>query len=173
MSQGIFSVLTGDGKGKTTSALGHMVRALGHGKKVCVIQFIKGGWPTGEEKFITGLDTNIELHIKGRGFTWKSDDLSKDIAIAKEAWELAKTIIAKNEHDLIILDELTYLIHYGMVDETEILDTISARAKNVHIIVTGRYASENMIEVADLVTEMKVIKHPYQKGIKAQAGFDF
>lgn len=173
MTKGIFAIFTGTGKGKTTSALGHMVRALGHGKKVCLIQFIKGGWPTGEEKFISGLNDTIDMHVLGRGFTWKSDDISKDIELAQNAWDFAKNSIASNHYDLIILDELTYLVHYKMVDETEVINEICGRPENLHVIVTGRYATEKMIAAADLVTEMKSIKHPYEMGVKAQAGFDF
>ena len=173
MGKGIFAIFTGNGKGKTTSALGHMVRALGHGKKVCLIQFIKGGWPTGEEKFISDLGHHVEMHVLGRGFTWKSDDISKDIALAQDAWNFAKSCIESQKFDLIILDELTYLVHYGMVDEAEVISTLCGRVESLHVIVTGRYATEKMIEAADLVTEMKVVKHPYEQGIKAQAGFDF
>lgn len=173
MGKGIFAIFTGTGKGKTTSALGHIVRALGHGKKVCLIQFIKGSWPTGEEKFISALGHNIEIHVLGQGFTWKSDDINKDIALAQSAWDFAKSSIASQKFDLIVLDELTYLVHYNMVDEAEVVDIISGREESLHVIVTGRYATGKMIDAADLVTEMKVIKHPYEKGVKAQAGFDF
>lgn len=173
MTQGIFSVFTGNGKGKTTAALGHIARAVGHGKKVCVIQFIKGAWATGEEAYFSKLEGNVDFYVMGRGFTWKSDDLEKDKKVAKEAWEFAKRIIKAQQHDLIILDELTYLIRYEMIEEDEILNVINSRSESIHLIVTGRYASEKMIENADLVTEMTLVKHPYEKGVNAQAGFDF
>ena len=173
MTQGIFAIFTGNGKGKTTSALGHIARAVGQQQKVCVIQFIKGSWTTGEETFFTALKDSVDFYVMGRGFTWKSDDLEKDKEVAREAWEFAKKIIASNHHDLIILDELTYLVRYNMIDEDELLHVITSRDKELHIIMTGRYATEKMIAKADLVTEMMMIKHPYEKGINAQAGFDF
>lgn len=173
MTQGIFSVFTGNGKGKTTAALGHIARAVGHDKKVCVIQFIKGAWSTGEESFFTNLKDKVDFYVMGRGFTWKSDDLEKDKKVALEAWQFAKKIIKAQQHDLVILDELTYLIRYNMIEEDEILNVIKSRPATMHLLVTGRYASEKMIECADLVTEMKLIKHPYEKGVNAQAGFDF
>lgn len=173
MSQGIFAVFTGNGKGKTTSALGHITRAVGHKKRVCVIQFIKGGWATGEESFFSELKEYVDFYVMGRGFTWKSDDLEKDKKVAQEAWEFARKIIDAQQHDLIILDELTYLVRYKMIEENEILNAISSRPKQMHLIVTGRYASEKMMDSADLVTEMKMIKHPYENGVNAQAGFDF
>lgn len=173
MTQGIFAVFTGNGKGKTTSALGHITRAVGHNKKVCVVQFIKGAWPTGEESFFNSLKENVDFYVMGRGFTWKSDDLDKDIKVAQKAWQFAKQIIKAEQHDLVILDELTYLIKYNMIEEDEILSAINSRAKRMHLLVTGRHASEKMIENADLVTEMALVKHPYKKGVKAQVGFDF
>ncbi|WP_265588553.1 cob(I)yrinic acid a,c-diamide adenosyltransferase [Desulfotalea psychrophila] len=172
MAVGIFAVFTGNGKGKTTAALGHVARALGHGKKVCVIQFIKGGWQTGEEQFYTSCP-GVDFHVRGRGFTWKSEDLDKDIEVARKAWSFAQEIIKANQYDLLVLDELTYLAHYSMISEEEILRSIGERPPSLHIIVTGRYAGEKMIEQADLVTEMKEVKHPYKQGVKAQAGFDF
>ncbi len=173
MTQGIFAIFTGNGKGKTTAALGHIARAAGHQQKVCIIQFIKGSWLTGEETFFSAFRESVDFHVMGRGFTWKSDDLEKDREVARNAWDFARKIISSNQHNLIILDELTYLVYYNIIKEEEILEVIISRAPELHIIVTGRYATDKMIEKADLVTEMKMIKHPYQKGIKAQAGFDF
>lgn len=172
MTKGIFAVFTGNGKGKTTSSLGHVARAVGQGKKVCVIQFIKGGWKTGEEQFYSATE-NVDFHVMGRGFTWKSDDIEKDIAIAKEAWQFACTVIAEGKYDLVVLDELTYLAHYSMLKEDDIVSVITGRAPSMHVVVTGRYAGDKMIEAADLVTEMKEIKHPFKSGVQAQAGFDF
>ncbi|MGL1932477.1 MAG: cob(I)yrinic acid a,c-diamide adenosyltransferase [Desulfotalea sp.] len=169
---GLLAVYTGNGKGKTTSSLGHIVRALGHGKKVAVVQFIKGSWQTGEQKFFQE-QNDVDFHVMGRGFTWNSEDLDKDIAIARDAWHLAVDIINENNYDLVVLDELTYLPHYNMIEESVIVDVLLNKPKNQHIIVTGRYASNKLIEIADLVTEMQEVKHPFKKGIKAQAGFDF
>lgn len=172
MTQGIFAVFTGNGKGKTTSSLGHVARAVGQGKKVCVIQFIKGRWKTGEERFYSAVP-DVDFHVMGRGFTWKSDDIEKDIAIARQAWQFACATIAEGKYDLVVLDELTYLAHYKMLEEEEIVSVIGARDPAMHIVVTGRYAGEMLMDAADLVTEMQEIKHPYKSGVQAQAGFDF
>ncbi|WP_228723382.1 cob(I)yrinic acid a,c-diamide adenosyltransferase [Desulfosediminicola flagellatus] len=173
MTKGLFAIHTGKGKGKTTAALGLVFRALGHGHKVSVVQFIKGGWRCGEHKLAGKFPELLDLHVTGQGFTWKSEDLSKDTALAREAWQLAVEIIKKGDSRLVILDELTYLIRYNMVPEEEILTAIKSRPEGMHIVLTGRYASDNLIEAADLVTEMQEIKHPYTSGIPAQKGFDF
>lgn len=166
-------VFTGNGKGKTTSALGLTFRALGHGQKVCFIQFIKGSWKYGELDAAGRFTDLLDFHVTGRGFTWKSDDLDKDIAVARKGWEFAKKVIAEHRHQLIVLDELTYLITYKMIEEQEILDVLISRDPALHIVVTGRGAGEKLIEAADLVTEMREIKHPYKQGIKAQKGIEF
>lgn len=171
---GLVIVFTGDGKGKTTAALGLAVRALGHGFPVCMIQFIKGSWKYGELETAKSFDGLFELHVMGRGFTWKSGDLEKDIALAREGWELAKKTIRAGKHSLVILDELTYLITYQMIDEQEVLDFLKEeKPEEMHVVITGRGASERLQEAADLVTEMRAIKHPYSKGIKAQAGIEY
>lgn len=170
--KGLLSIFTGDGKGKTTASLGVLLRAAGHKQKVCMIQFIKGSWKCGEQEAPNLLE-NVEIHTLGKGFTWKSENLSEDIALAKKGWQFAESIIRNNEHDLVILDELTYLIKYGMVEEKSITDVLKVRSHDMHIIITGRDASDSLMEMADLVTEMRNIKHPYKKGVKAQAGFDF
>lgn len=166
-------VFTGNGKGKTTAALGLTFRALGHGQKVCFIQFIKGSWKYGELDAAGRFEDLLDFHVMGRGFTWQSDDLDKDIAVARQGWEFAGKVIAENRHQLIVLDELTYLITYKMVEEQEILDVLTNRDPSMHIVVTGRGAGEMLIEAADLVTEMREIKHPYKQGIKAQKGIEF
>ncbi len=171
--KGLLMVFTGNGKGKTTAALGLTFRALGHRQKVCFIQFIKGSWQYGELETAKRFDDLLDFHVMGRGFTWKSDDLEKDIAIARKGWQFAKKIIADNRHQLVVLDELTYLVSYKMVAEEELLDVFANRNPAMHIVVTGRGAGENLIRAADLVTEMKGIKHPYEKGIKAQKGIEF
>lgn len=173
MKKGLLIVNTGNGKGKTTAALGMAFRALGHGMRVCVIQFIKGTWKYGELASAKRFEDLLEFHVKGNGFTWKSENLENDKVIAREAWELAKEKIASNAFDLVILDELTYLIKFGMVDECEIVGTLANRPINLHVVVTGRDASEKLIESADLVTQMCVEKHPLKSGIKAQKGIEF
>lgn len=172
-TKGLLAVFTGNGKGKTTASLGLAFRALGHGQKVCIIQFIKGSWKYGEMETAKQFSSLLDFHVMGRGFTWKSDDLEQDKAVALEAWEFAKKTIMENNHSLVILDELTYLPHYKMIDEQEILKVLASKPSGLHVVVTGRYATEKLVELADLVTEMVAIKHPYKSGIKAQKGFEF
>ena len=172
-AKGLLMLFTGEGKGKTTAALGLTFRALGHGHRVCFIQFIKGSWKYGELEAAKRFGDLLEVHVMGRGFTWKSDDLEKDIAVAREGWKFAKDVIARNRHHLVVLDELTYLISYKMIDEQEIVDVLTGRDPSMHIVVTGRSAGEKLYSAADLVTEMREIKHPYKKGVKAQKGIEF
>jgi cob(I)alamin adenosyltransferase len=171
--KGLLLVFTGDGKGKTTSALGLAFRAIGHGFPVCMIQFVKGSWKYGELETVKHFDALMELHVMGRGFTWQSDDIDKDIQAAKQAWDLSVRKIQENRHRLIILDELTYLISYKMLGEKDVLDVLANRPAGLHIAVTGRDATEGLIELADLVTEMKNVKHAFDNGIKAQRGIEF
>jgi len=166
-------VFTGNGKGKTTSALGLTFRALGHGKRVCFIQFIKGAWKYGELEAAKRYGDLLDFHVMGRGFTWKSDNLDKDIAMAREAWQFAGDSITRGSYDLVVLDELTYLITYEMIDEQEMIDTLNSRPPGLHVVVTGRGAGDKLVAAADLVTEMKEIKHPYKQGVKAQKGIEF
>jgi cob(I)alamin adenosyltransferase len=169
--RGLTIVYTGNGKGKTTASLGQVVRAVGHGFKVCVIQFIKGSWPTGEAKACAALE-QVEFHVMGSGFTWRQDPEETKRA-AEAGWALAEEKIMGGGYDLVVLDELTYLIRYGLIDEGRILEVISKRPAKVHLVITGRDASPALIAVADLVTEMREVKHPYASGVKAQAGIEF
>jgi cob(I)alamin adenosyltransferase len=170
---GLTIVNTGDGKGKTTAALGVVLRAWGRGFRVCVIQFIKaetGRW--GETKAAKKL--GIEWHTTGDGFTWLSRDMDETTARALHGWEIAQEKITGNAYDLIVLDEFTYPMHYGWLKTAEVVGWLRAnKPKNMHLIITGRYAPPELLEFADLVTEMKPIKHPYEQGIKAQAGIEF
>ena len=172
-AKGLLMVFTGNGKGKTTSALGLAFRALGHKFPVSMIQFIKGNWKYGELDTVERLGDLMEIHVMGRGFTWKSDDLEKDRAAAQDAWEFAAQTIREGKHRLVILDELTYLIKYNMVEEEKILEVLRNRPKGMHIVVTGRDASDRLIEAADLVTEMREVKHPFAAGVSAQRGVEF
>lgn len=172
-SRGLLAVFTGNGKGKTSAALGMMLRSSGYSKKVCMIQFIKGGWKCGEHEGVKMLGDLAEIHTMGKGFTWKSDNLDEDIRLARSAWDFAVKKIESDLFSMIILDELTYLIKYGMVEENQILEVLKNKPDNIHIVITGRDASENLIDIADLVTEMHEIKHPFKQGITAQEGFDF
>lgn len=172
-TKGLLAVFTGNGKGKTTASLGLAFRALGHGQKVCIIQFIKGSWKYGELESAKVFAPLLDFHVMGRGFTWKSDDLERDKEVALEAWEFAKKTIRDDKYSLVILDELTYLPHYKIIDEADILSVLAAKPEGQHVVVTGRYASDDLIALADLVTEMVEVKHPFKSGIKAQKGFEF
>jgi cob(I)alamin adenosyltransferase len=172
-NNGLLMVFTGNGKGKTTAALGLAFRALGHGQRVAVIQFIKGSWQYGELKSAERFSDLLDFYVMGRGFTWKSDDLDRDIASARTAWDLACKTMAENRHRLVILDELTYLVTYKMITENDLLAGLAARPPEMHVVVTGRGATEGLMAAADLVTEMREIKHPFHAGVKAQQGIEF
>ena len=173
IKKGLVIVNTGNGKGKSTSAFGVLLRAWGRGFRICVIQFIKaetGQW--GEIKAAKKL--GIDWFTTGDGFTWTSKDMDETIARARHGWELAKDKIISKDYDLIILDEFTYTLHYEWLNTTEVIDWLMAnKPEDMHLIITGRDAPTALIEYADLVTEMQEIKHPYQKGIQAQAGIEF
>jgi len=173
VKKGLLMVNTGKGKGKTTAALGLIFRALGHGFKVCMIQFIKGNWKYGELNSSKRFEDLLDFHVLGRGFTWESKDIEKDIQIAQEAWGFAKEIINSGKYQLVVLDELTYLMKYKMVAENEIVGFLKNRPKDLHVVVTGRDAPKSLIDIADLVTEMKEVKHPYHEGVKAQRGIEY
>ncbi len=170
--RGLLVVYTGHGKGKTTAALGMVFRALGRDLKVTVVQFIKGKWKTGERLFAEKLP-QLEFFVMGLGFTWESEDLSRDKAAAQAAWEQARTAILSGERELVVLDELTYTFHYDFLSLDEVLQTLRARPPHVHVVITGRNAPEALMNLADLVTEMSLVKHPFSQGIKAQLGVDF
>jgi len=170
--RGLLLVYTGAGKGKTTAALGLVFRALGRGLRVGVVQFIKGKWKTGERTFAETLP-GLTFLVMGRGFTWESDDLSRDRAAARAAWDAARAMIAGGEHAVVVLDELTYAIHYGFVPCEEVVAALRDRPPAMHVCVTGRNAPDELLAIADLVTEMRSIKHPFEQGIPAQPGVDF
>ena len=163
---------TGDGKGKTSSALGVTMRAWGRGWKICWLQFIKSKTANyGETRSAARM--GIEMIPLGDGFTWLSKDINKDIALARECWALAREKLESAEYDLVVLDEITYPISYGWLDVEEVIATLRERPADVHVILTGRDAAPELVEFADLVTEMTEVKHPFQQGIKAQPGLDF
>jgi cob(I)alamin adenosyltransferase len=170
--RGLFCVYTGHGKGKTTAALGMVFRALGRGMRVTVVQFIKGKWKTGERLFAETIPA-LRFYVMGLGFTWESDDLSRDKAAAQAAWATAKGEILSGERDLVVLDEITYALHYGFLSVEEVVEAIRARPGQVHVVATGRNAPEALTAIADVVTEMTLIKHPFAQGVKAQIGVDF
>lgn len=172
-TKGIVIIYTGDGKGKTTAALGQAIRAAGHGFKVCIIQFIKGTWLTGEMQSLKLFKDKIELHTTGTGFTWEADTMDDVKSAALKAWELTQKKIADATYDMVILDELTYLITHGIVNEKNVLTVINNRPGTQHIVITGRDATPALIAAADLVTEMRLVKHPFAKGVKAGKGIEF
>ena len=168
-------VHTGDGKGKTTAALGLALRAFGAGLKVLILQFIKGGQTYGELEAIKILSENsprIKILQGGKGFT-SQGEISEHKKVAEETFELARKEIFSGDWDLIILDEINYAVKFNLISETEMLELVKSKPKNLHLLLTGRDAPENLIELADLVTEMKLVKHPFQAGIKAQRGIEF
>jgi cob(I)alamin adenosyltransferase len=170
--QALVIVLTGYGKGKTTAALGVVLRAWGRGMKTVVIQFVKAKTSNyGENRAAKKL--GIEMIPLGEGFTWLSEDIEKDKATARECWELAREKIASGQYDIVVLDEMTYPMSYGWIAVEEVIDTLRQRPQGLHVIITGRDAPQELIDFADLVTEMREVKHPHQKGLKAQPGIDF
>lgn len=173
--KGLILVNTGSGKGKTTAALGMAFRAWGQGLKVLVLQFIKGGWKYGELKAAEKLGPNFEIRQMGEGFIKGADDKSLDEHrhAAQEALKAAGTEISSGKYDMIILDEVLYAIHYGLVDLDDVLAVLDKKPENLHLVLTGRNAPPEIIERADLVSEMKEIKHPYTRGIQAQKGIEF
>jgi len=169
--KGVLIVITGNGKGKSTSAFGMIARALGHGMKVGVCQFIKSRTDTGEEAFFSQ-QTDVDWHVLGDGFTWDTQDLSQDIATSKAGWEIAQTMLADESYDLVILDELTYLLSYDYLDKEMVLNDLVNRPNMQHVVVTGRSALAELREIADTVSVINEEKHAYKSGIKAQIGVD-
>jgi cob(I)alamin adenosyltransferase len=170
--KGLVIVNTGNGKGKTTAALGVLFRAWGRGMRVCMLQFIKATTSNyGETKAAKRL--GIEMIAMGDGFTWLSEDIEKDKATARKCWELCQQKIVSGEYDIVILDEMTYTLSYGWLDVNEVIAVLKQRPAGMHIIITGRNAVPELVEYADMVTEMNEIKHPYTQGIKAQKGIEF
>ncbi|MDG6772820.1 cob(I)yrinic acid a,c-diamide adenosyltransferase [Thiomicrorhabdus sp. ZW0627] len=169
---GVLVVNTGDGKGKSSSAFGMVARALGHGMKVAVIQFIKGAMTTGEEKFFKRFPDEVVFKAMGEGFTWDTQDRSRDIEICGIAWNEARKYLQDESFDLVVLDELNIALSYGYLDWNDIEEDVLNRPHQQHVVITGRGAPPELIEVADTVTEMKLVKHAFEKGIKAQDGIE-
>lgn len=170
--RGVFIVITGNGKGKTSSAIGTAVRSLGHGYKVGLIQFIKGTQATGEVLYIEK-DPNLTLHQMKTGFTWETQNRESDIAAARDTWTHALPLLSNPEIHLVVLDEITYMLKYGYLSIEEVLPAIMNRPVNQSVIVTGRAAHRDLIENADTVSEINPVKHAFQAGIKAQAGIEW
>ena len=173
IEKGLLIVHTGKGKGKSTAALGLVMRALGHGFKVGVVQFVKGRWATGERAILERFPELVTIKTMGGGFTWETQDRARDIAAARSAWEEGKRLMADPACRLVLLDELNIVLRYDNLPIDEIVATLKARRPDLHVIVTGRNAKPELIEAADLVTEMTMVKHPFRSGVKAQAGIEF
>jgi cob(I)alamin adenosyltransferase len=174
IEKGLVIVHTGKGKGKTTAAFGMIFRALGNGMPVAIVQFVKGKWQTGERVALEKFGDLVSINTMGEGFTWETQDRQRDLAAARSAWERAKEIIAAGKHRLVLLDELNIVLRYEYLPVEEVVAFLrDEKPADVHVIVTGRNASEALIEIADLVTEMEVIKHPFRSGVKAQVGIEF
>jgi len=171
--KGLLIVHTGAGKGKTTAALGLAFRALGQELKVGIVQFIKGAIPTGEAALVKQLKLPIEIHVMGEGFTWNTQDREADVAAARAAWQRAVELLRDDSFGLVILDELNIVLRYDYLPLAEVLDELRRKREMLHVVITGRNAKPELIEMADLVTEMQLVKHPYREGIKAQRGIEF
>jgi len=171
--KGLLIVHTGKGKGKTTAALGMVVRMIGHGRKVGVVQFVKGAMTTGEKVVFDAFPEQIEFKPMGEGFTWNTQDRSRDIALAREAWDEVKRMVADPDYALVLADELNIVLRYDYLPLDEVLAVLTGKDAMKHVVVTGRNAPEALIEAADLVTEMTMIKHPFRSGVKAQAGIEY
>lgn len=171
--KGLILVHTGEGKGKTTAALGLGLRAVGAGRKVIMIQFMKGTWKYGELEAAKRLAPDFTILQMGEGFTWETKDRARDIATSKKTWDFCKEAIQGKRYDMVILDEINYVLGYGFLDLEEVITTLRKKPDSVHVVLTGRNAPKELIEIADLVTEMKEIKHPFKKGIVAQRGIEF
>ena len=173
--KGLVIIHTGKGKGKSSAAFGMIFRCIAHDMKSAVVQFIKGGMDTGERNLITKYHSDIcVFHTMGEGFTWETQDRDRDIEMAGKAWELAKDLIRDDSHAMVLLDEINIALRYGYIDVAEVAAFLeNEKPPMTHVVLTGRNAAEELIEIADLVTEMELVKHPFRSGIKAQIGVEF
>ncbi len=171
--RGLVIVHTGTGKGKSTAAFGMVLRCLGHGMRVGVVQFVKGAWKTGERDVLQRFPDLVTMRAMGEGFTWETQDRARDITAARAAWEVAKEMLADPSYRLLLLDEINIVLRYDYLPVTEVIETLRAKPRDLHVVLTGRNAKPELIEIADLVTEMKLVKHPFRAGVKAQAGIEF
>jgi cob(I)alamin adenosyltransferase len=172
ISKGIVILLYGHGKGKSSSAFGTLARSIGHGKKAGIVQFIKGKWKTGEQKFFMGMD-NVDYQIMGTGFTWDTQDREKDIEAAEKVWEKAELMLKDPELKIILFDEITYMFKYEYLSVKKVVDAILARPPKQNVILTGRDPVPELLEIADTVSEVKEIKHAFKQGVKAQKGIEY
>lgn len=170
--KGVIVITTGNGKGKSSSGFGMVARALGHGMKVGIVQFIKGAMSTGEESFFRRFPDEVEYHVMGDGFTWNTQDREQDVNTATLAWEKAKRMLNDESYDLILLDELNIVLKYQYLPIEDVIKDLQSRPEMQHVVITGRAAKDELIEIADTVTEMKDVKHAFRSGIKAQKGVE-
>jgi len=173
IEKGLVIVHTGKGKGKSTAAMGLAVRAIGNGMKVGMVQFVKGKWETGERKVLEHFPDLCVMKAMGEGFSWETQDRARDIDAARQAWEAAKEMINDPSFKVIILDELNIVLRYENLPLDEVIETLQAKPEMLHVVVTGRNAKDELIDIADLVTDMTQIKHPFRSGVKAQVGIEF
>jgi cob(I)alamin adenosyltransferase len=171
--KGLLIVHTGKGKGKTTAAMGLAMRCIGQGMKVGIVQFVKGVWATGEREVLAKFPELCVFTAMGEGFTWDTQDRRRDVAAAARAWEKAKEMMADPSFRMVILDELNIVLRYDYLPLEDVLETLRTKPRDLHVVVTGRNARDDLIEAADLVTEMTQVKHPFRSGVKAQAGVEF
>ena len=171
--RGLVIVHTGTGKGKSTAAFGMVMRCLGHGMRVGIVQFIKGAWDTGERHVLARFPELVTCRAMGEGFTWDTQDRARDIAAARAAWEQAKALIADPSYRLVLLDELNIVLRYDYLPIAEVVETLKGKPRDLHLVITGRNAKPELIDIADLVTEMTLVKHPFRSGVKAQKGIEF
>jgi cob(I)alamin adenosyltransferase len=173
VEKGLVMVHTGKGKGKSTAAFGMIFRAIGNDMNVGVVQFVKGKWGTGERKVLEAFPDQVTITAMGDGFTWETQDRKRDIEAAQQAWERAKLMIMDESLDMVLLDELNIVLRYDYLDVNEIVEFLKTKPEMKHVIITGRNAKDELIDFADLVTEMTMIKHPFRSGVKAQVGVEF
>lgn len=171
--KGLIIVYTGNGKGKSTAAFGTAIRAMGGGLRVAIVQFIKGSWKTGEAKFFKSLKTQCDFFEMGDGFTWDTKDFEKDVITARGAWKKCCELLHDSEHHLVIFDEINYAIAYNFLDVNDVVEQLKQKPAFKHVILTGDKAVKKLLDLADLVTQMKCLKHPFSKGIQAQPGIDY
>ena len=172
IERGVLVVNTGNGKGKSSSGFGMLARSLGHGFHCGVVQFIKGSFSTGEEAFFRRFSDELDYHVMGEGYTWETQDKTRDIQAAEAAWQIAAGMLADPQYDFVLLDELNIALVKGYIDVQKVCDALRARPMQQHVVVTGRGAPDALVELADTVTEMRVVKHAFQAGIRAQKGIE-
>lgn len=172
VDKGLLVVLTGNGKGKSSSGFGMLARSVGHGLRCGVVQFIKGQWECGEHRLFQNSEL-VEFHVMNTGFTWETQNRETDITAAEAVWEDARRMLGDEKYDLVLLDELTYMLTYGYLDKQKVLDAIAGRPSAQHVVVTGRNASRELVEMADTVSEINSVKHAFDAGVRVQKGVDY